>query len=185
MSEPIKLTAPFDEATARSLKAGQRVLLSGVVLTARDAAHKRLCELIENGRPLPVDLQDHVIYYVGPSPARPGRVIGAAGPTTSSRMDGYTPKLLAMGLRATIGKGYRNDEVRHALQKYGAVHFAAIGGLGALLGKKITSAEIVAYEDLGPEAIRKLTVDELPLVVAYDAHGNDAYTAGVAQFRKD
>jgi len=177
MGEPIKLDAPFDRETARSLNVGQPVLLSGTVLTARDAAHKRLCELIDQGRQdeLPVDLCDQVIYFVGPTPPRPGRVIGAAGPTTSSRMDTYTPKLLAVGLRATIGKGYRNLAVRQALEEYGAVHFSAIGGAGALLAQCIKASTILAYDDLGTEAIRQLKVENLPLIVAYDAHGNSVY----------
>jgi len=144
-------------------------------LTARDAAHKRLCQLIDKGEPLPVDLTDQVIYFVGPTPARPGRATGSAGPTTSSRMDSYSPKLLAAGLRAMIGKGYRNRPARDALQKYGAVHFSAVGGLAALLAKCIKHARIIAYEDLGTEAIREFTIEHMPLIVAYDAHGGSAY----------
>lgn len=177
MTSPIDLQAPFDRQTAIGLTAGQRVLLSGKLLTARDAAHKRLCELIDAGElsALPVDLADQVIYFVGPTPARPGRPIGSAGPTTSSRMDSYSPKLFAAGLRATIGKGYRGQAVRDCLQQYGAVHFAAIGGAGALLAKCIKQARILAYDDLGTEAIRELVVEKMPLIVAYDAHGNSVY----------
>ena len=175
MSEPIRLTTPIDEKTARSLPAGQRVLISGAVLTARDAAHKRLYELLQAGKELPIKLAGEIIYFVGPTPARPGRVIGAAGPTTSSRMDAYSPALLAAGLRGMIGKGYRSDAVREALQKFGAVHLAAGGGLGALLGSKITHSEIVAYEELGAEAIRRMIVKDFPVIVAYDAHGGSVY----------
>ena len=175
MSEPIHLSPPLDEKTVRSLHVGQRVLITGSVLTARDAAHKRLYELLQAGQPLPVDLDGQIIYFVGPTPPRPGRVIGSAGPTTSSRMDVYSPSLLAAGLRAMIGKGYRGKEVREALKKFGAVHLSAPGGLGALLGSKITSAEILAYQDLGPEAIRRLTVVDFPALVAYDSHGNSVY----------
>lgn len=175
MAEPIILRPPLDEKTVRSLRAGQRVLISGTVLTGRDAAHKRLCELLEAGEELPVNLEGEIIYFVGPTPARPGKVIGSAGPTTSSRMDAYSPALLAAGLRGMIGKGYRGKEVREALKQFGAVHLAAGGGLGALLGSKITKAEILAYEDLGPEAIRRLVVEDFPTIVAYDAHGKSIY----------
>jgi fumarate hydratase subunit beta len=167
---------PFDAATAMSLKAGQEVLLSGRLLTARDAAHKRLCELLDKGEQLPVDLKDQVIYFVGPTPARPGRPIGSAGPTTSSRMDKYSPRLLEHGLRGMIGKGYRGEAVIEALKKYNAVHFAAVGGLGAILGKAIKSAKVLAYEELGTEAIRELIVEDFPVVVAYDCHGNSVYS---------
>jgi len=171
----LRLTIPFDSETADSLEAGQQVLLTGTMLTGRDAAHKRLCELLDRGEPLPVDLHDQVIYFVGPTPARPGRPIGSAGPTTSSRMDAYSPRLLAQGLRAMIGKGYRGPKVIEALQLYHAVHFTAIGGLGALLGKTIKKAKVVAYEDLGTEAIHELWVEDFPVIVAYDAHGRSVY----------
>lgn len=173
--ETIRLTAPFDAETAVTLRAGQRVLLSGRVLTARDAAHQRLCERLDQHQPLPVDLTDQVIYFVGPTPARPGSPIGSAGPTTSSRMDSFTPRLLEIGLRATIGKGYRSQTVRDALRRHQAVHFSAAGGLGALLARCIKNARLLAYEDLGTEAIRELIVEDLPLIVAYDAHGAGAY----------
>lgn len=163
------------EADVRALKAGDEVLITGLIYTARDIAHKRLCRQIEVGEELPIELAGAVIYFVGPTPARPGRVIGAAGPTTSSRMDAFSPKLIAKGLRAMIGKGYRGQEVRDALKQNGAVHLSAIGGAGALLGKHIVAAETVAYEDLGAEAIRKLTVADFPAVVAYDAAGNSIY----------
>ncbi len=163
------------EADVRSLKAADEVCLTGVVYSARDMAHKRLCRAIEAGDELPFDLEGAVIYFLGPTPARPGKVIGAAGPTTSSRMDAFSPKLIANGLRAMIGKGYRGDEVRDALKEYGAVHLAAVGGAAALLSKYITAAEVIAYEDLGTEAIRRLQVVEFPAVVAYDAEGNSVY----------
>jgi len=170
-----RLTVPFDARTAESLQAGQQWLLSGRILTARDAAHKRLCELLDQGQPLPVDLKDQVIYFVGPTPPRPGRPIGSAGPTTSSRMDKYSPRLLAVGLRGMIGKGYRNQSVIDALVKFKGVHFSAIGGLGAILAQCVRSAKVLAYEDLGTEAIRELIVEDLPVVVAYDCHGNTVY----------
>jgi fumarate hydratase subunit beta len=175
MSEPIQLSPPLDEKIARSLRAGQRVLVSGPVLTGRDAAHKRLYELLQAGKELPVKLEGEIIYFVGPTPARPGKVSGSAGPTTSSRMDAYSPALLESGLRGMIGKGYRGEKVREALAKFGGVHLAAPGGLGALLGSKIMRSEIVAYEDLGPEAIRRMIVKDFPVVVAYDAHGGSIY----------
>ena len=157
------------------MKVGEQVLLTGTVYTARDMAHKRLCESIDAGRSLPFELEGAIIYFVGPTPARPGRVIGSAGPTTASRMDPFSPKLMANGLRAMIGKGYRGDEVREALKKYGAVHLSAIGGAGALLSKYIRSAEVIAYEDLGTEAIRKLEVVDFPAIVAYDTKGATVY----------
>lgn len=163
------------ETDVRSLQAGDEVLISGVVYTARDMAHKGLCEAIEAGRKLPFELAGAIIYFVGPTPAPPGKVIGAAGPTTSSRMDPFSPTLIAHGLRATIGKGYRGEKVRAAMKEYGAVHLATIGGAGALLSKHITAAEVVAYEDLGTEAIRRLQVVDFPAVVAYDCNGGSVY----------
>jgi fumarate hydratase subunit beta len=181
MSQIKKLQPPLTDSVVRSLKVGDEVLVSGIIYTARDMAHKRLCEAIDAGRKLPFELEGAIIYFVGPSPARPGKVIGAAGPTTSSRMDTFSPKLIAHGLRAMIGKGYRNEEVRDALKKYGAVHLSTIGGAGALLSKHIVSAEVLAYEDLGTEAIRKLQVVDFPAVVAYDSHGNTVYKACPSQ----
>ncbi len=175
MNEMKKLKPPLTEAQVRSLKAGDEVLINGVIYTGRDMAHKRLCEAIDAGKKLPIELEGAIIYFVGPTPARPGRVIGAAGPTTSSRMDLFSPKLIAKGLRAMIGKGYRNNAVREAMKKYGAVHLSAIGGAGALLSKHIVSAKIIAYEDLGTEAIRELEVVDFPAIVAYDAAGNTVY----------
>jgi fumarate hydratase subunit beta len=163
------------QADVCTLRASDEVTLSGVVYTARDMAHKRLCSALERGKPLPIELQGAVIYFVGPTPARAGAAIGAAGPTTSSRMDPFSPRLIAQGLRATIGKGYRSDSVRRALQEHGAVHLSTLGGAGALLSKHIVAAEVVAYEDLGTEAIRRLEVVDFPAVVAYDAAGGSVY----------
>jgi len=170
-----KLQGPLSEAVARSLRAGDEVAISGVIYTGRDMAHKRLCAAIERGEKLPIEVEGTIIYFVGPSPARPGRVIGAAGPTTSSRMDGFSPVLIARGLRAMIGKGYRGAAVRKTLEDYGAVHLGAIGGAGALLSKHILSAAVVAYEDLGTEAIRRLEVLDFPAIVVYDSVGGTVF----------
>ena len=170
-----KLTPPLTQADVCSLRAGDDILITGIIYTARDMAHKRLCRLIDAGQKLPFTLEGAIIYFLGPTPARPGRVIGSAGPTTSSRMDAFSPKLIANGLCAMIGKGYRGQQVREALKKYGAVHLSAIGGAGALLSKHIVSAEVIAYQDIGAEAIRKLEVVDFPAVVAYDAAGNSVY----------
>lgn len=175
MNEIKKLSPPLAEADVRSLKAGDHVFITGLIYAARDMAHKRLCESIEAGRKLPLHLEGAIIYFLGPTPARPGRPIGAAGPTTSSRMDAFSPKLIAGGLRAMMGKGYRSDEVRETLKKYGAVHLSTIGGAGALLSQHIVAAEVIAYEDLGTEAIRKLQVIDFPAIVAYDAAGETIY----------
>ena len=175
MGRITKLRAPLIEAEVRSLKAGDEVLISGTIYTARDMAHKRLCEAIKAGRKLPFRIEGAIVYFVGPTPARPGRVIGAAGPTTSSRMDVFSPKLIAKGLRAMLGKGYRGGEVRDALKKYGAVHLSALGGAGALLSRHIVSAKVIAYEDLGAEAIMKLEVVDFPAIVAYDSFGSSVY----------
>ena len=175
MGEIKKLQPPLSDSDVRSLKAGDEVVVSGVVYAARDMAHKRLCEAVDAGQKLPFELEGAVIYFVGPSPAQPGRVIGAAGPTTSSRMDAFSPKLIAGGLRAMIGKGYRGQQVREALKKYGAVHLSTIGGAGALLSRYIVSAEVIAYNDLGTEAVRKLEVADFPAIVAYDCYGNSVY----------
>lgn len=175
MSEVKRLRAPLSEADVRALRAGDEVAISGVIYTARDMAHKRLCEAISAGADLPFVIDGAVIYFVGPTPARPGRIIGSAGPTTSSRMDLFSPVLIANGLKAMIGKGYRNSEVVDALIRYGAVHLSAVGGAGALLSKYITASEIIAYEDLGPEAVRRLEVVDFPAVVAYDCRGESIY----------
>ena len=175
MNATKKLQPPLTVADVRSLEAGERVSITGTVYTARDMAHRRLCELIDAGRELPFELEGAIIYFAGPTPARPGRVIGTAGPTTSSRMDAFSPRLIARGLRAMIGKGYRGAEVRDALKEHGAVHLSTIGGAGALLSKQIVSAEVIAFEDLGAEAIRKLNVVDFPTVVAYDTYGQSVY----------
>lgn len=170
-----KITTPLTDDLIRSLKAGDEVAISGIVYTARDAAHKRLCQLIEKKEKLPIEVKGQIFYFVGPTPAPPGKIIGSAGPTTSSRMDNFSPILLAAGLKGMIGKGYRSDTVRDALKKYCAVHFAALGGAGALLSQYIISAEVVAYEDLGPEAVRKLEFKDFPAIVAYDCFRNTVY----------
>ena len=175
MSEIKRLTPPLTEADVRSLKAGDETLITGIIYAARDMAHKRLCQAMEAGVELPFELEGAIIYFVGPTPARPGCAIGAAGPTTSSRMDVFSPKLIAGGLRAMIGKGYRGDEVRNALKKNGAAHLAAISGAGALLSRYIVSAEVIAYQDLGAEAVRKLQVVDFSAIVAYDSYGNSVY----------
>ena len=173
-----KLLTPFTREDARSLKAGDSCLISGVIYTARDAAHKRLCELAAQGKELPLDVEDSIIYFVGPTPAKPGQAIGSAGPTTSYRMDAYSPTIIELGQTGMIGKGKRNDEVIAAMKKHGAVYFGAIGGCGALLSKCIKKAEVIAYEDLGAEAIRRLEVEDVPVIVIIDAQGNNLYETG-------
>lgn len=179
---PIPITAPLDLEMARALRVGEQVRITGTLLGARDVAHRRLVAALEAGEPLPVDLVGQVLYYVGPAPARPGAVIGSAGPTTSGRMDPYTPALLAAGVRGMIGKGFRAPAVREAIVRHGAVYFAAVGGSGALLARCITAAEVVAYDDLGPEAIYRLTVVDFPAIVVNDAHGGDLYADAVARY---
>lgn len=174
----IHLTTPFDEKKAKSLKAGDFVLLSGIIYTGRDAAHKRLVEMVNENKELPFDVNNQIIYFVGPTPAKPGAVFGSGGPTTSGRMDAYSPTMLSLGMRGMIGKGYRNQEVKEAIQKYKGVYFGAIGGAGAYIGKCIESCEVIAFDDLGPEAIRKLVVKDLPLTVIIDSQGNDLYEIG-------
>ena len=178
----MNITVPMSREVARSLKAGDSVLLSGVIYTARDAAHKRLCELAEQGKPLPLDVKDGIIYFVGPTPAKPGEVIGSAGPTTSYRMDAYSPTLIELGLTGMIGKGKRNEAVVSAMKEHGAVYFGAIGGCGALLSRCIKKAEIIAYEDLGAEAIRRLEVENFPVVVIIDSEGNNLYETGMTNY---
>ncbi|WP_019121673.1 Fe-S-containing hydro-lyase [Brevibacillus massiliensis] len=179
------ISAPLTEEEAANLRAGDRVLISGVVYTARDAAHKRMIEALNRGETLPFDVKGQVIYYVGPTPAKPGQVIGSAGPTTSGRMDKYAPRLLELGLKGMIGKGYRNQEVKDAIVQHKAVYFAAVGGSGALLAKAIKSQEMVAYEDLGPEAIRRLVIENFPAVVINDMYGQDLYQQGAQQFKQE
>lgn len=173
-----KITTPLTKEKIQGLKAGDSVLLSGVIYTARDAAHKRLMELIDKGEKLPIDVKDAVIYYVGPTPVKPGMILGSAGPTTSYRMDDYTPKLLDLGLKGIIGKGLRSKEVVSSMIKNCAVYFGAIGGAGALISKCVKKAEIVTYADLGSEAIRRLEVEDLPIVVVIDSEGNNLYKQG-------
>lgn len=174
----IKINTPLTRECARKLKSGDSCLISGVIYTARDAAHKRLCELIKEDKPLPLDIKNSVIYYVGPTPAKPGTAIGSAGPTTAYRMDAYSPTLIEEGETGMIGKGKRGFEVVEAMKKHGAVYFGAIGGCGALLSKCVKRAEVIAYDDLGAEAIRKLYVEDLPVVVVIDSQGNNLYESG-------
>ena len=176
MSEAIVLKTPLTDEDVERLKTGDRVLINGVIYTARDAAHKRMVELLDSGRELPFDIRGQVIYYAGPAPAKPGAVIGSCGPTTSYRMDVYTPKLIERGLKGMIGKGTRSREVKESMMIHKAVYFAAIGGLGALLAKTVKEAEIIAYADLGPEAIRRLVVENFPAIVAMDIRGEDIYS---------
>ena len=179
---PISITTPLSKEDARSLKAGDSVLLTGVIYTARDAAHKRLCELADQGKELPMEIKDAVIYFVGPTTARPGEAIGSAGPTTSYRMDAYSPTLIGLGQTGMIGKGKRGPEVVAAMKEHGAVYFGAIGGCGALLSQCIKKAEVIAYEDLGAEAIRRMEVENFPVVVIIDSEGNNLYETGRAGY---
>jgi fumarate hydratase subunit beta len=183
VSESIRLKAPLSESDVRKLRAGDRVLISGVVYTARDAAHKRMVEAIEAGKELPFDLAGQIIYYVGPCPAKPGQALGSCGPTTSGRMDPYAPVLLEHGLRGMIGKGSRAEPVLEAMEKHGAVYFAAIGGAGALAARTVKKSDLVAYEDLGPEAVRRLEVEDFPAVVCIDTLGGDLYESGKQRYR--
>ena len=178
----VHITTPLTRDKVMELKAGDSCLISGVIYTARDAAHKRLCELVAAGKELPMDVADSIIYFVGPTPAKPGQAIGSAGPTTSYRMDAYSPILIEQGLTGMIGKGKRGPEVIDAMKKHGAVYFGAIGGCGALLSECIKEAEIVAYEDLGAEAIRRLVVKDFPVVVIIDSEGNNLYETGKANY---
>ncbi len=178
------LYVPYRKEKAVSLRAGDMVYISGTIYTARDAAHKRMAEALQEGKELPIDLRESMIYYMGPSPAREGRPIGSAGPTTASRMDKYTPQLLDLGLLGMIGKGKRSKEVHDAIVRNRAVYLAAIGGAGALLSKAIVSSEIVAYDDLGTEAIRRLKVEDFPAIVVIDSEGNDLYETSILKYRK-
>ena len=176
------ITLPLTEEIAKSLRAGDRVYLTGTIYTSRDAGHKRMCEALARGESIPFDPTDAVIYYVGPTPAKPGRVIGSAGPTTAGRMDAYAPTMMSVGARGMIGKGYRLPEVVEAMKKYSGVYFGAVGGAGALLSKCIKSAELIAFEDLGAEALRKLYVENMPLLVIMDCQGNNLYEEGRANY---
>lgn len=182
----IQIQAPLTEEAAKNLKAGDTVSISGVIYTARDAAHKRMIALLEEGKELPFDIRGQVIYYVGPCPAKPGQVIGSAGPTTSSRMDAYAPRLIQLGLKGMIGKGLRSREVVEAMKLQGAVYLGAIGGAGALIARSIIKEEVIAFPELGPEAVRKLEVKDFPAVVIIDSQGNNLYETGrAAYYRED
>ncbi len=184
MSNIIHLKPPLTDDDVVHLTIGDRVLISGIIYTARDAAHKRLAELIDQNKELPFDIRNQIIYYVGPSPTQPGRPVGSCGPTSSYRMDVYTPRLLEKGLKATIGKGNRSGNVIEAMKHYKAVYFAATGGAAALLSKRVKKAEVVAYKDLGAEAIMRFEVEDFPVVVANDIYGNDLYEKGVAKYQR-
>lgn len=185
MSEIKHITTPLTEATVKSLKAGDSVRISGVIYTARDAAHKKMVEALERGEKLPVDLHDQIIYYVGPTPAKPGQQIGSAGPTTSGRMDKYAPAIMEQGLRGMIGKGLRSREVVEAMKKHKAVYFAAVGGAAALIAKTIKKYEVLAYEELGAEALARLTVEDFPAIVVIDSEGNNFYEEGIKKYSLD
>jgi len=184
MANEIRLKTPLTAADTDKLKIGDKVLISGIIYTGRDAAHKRMIELVNAGKELPIDVKGQIIYYVGPTPARPGNPIGSAGPTTSYRMDAYAPKMIELGLKGMIGKGNRAPEVVEAMRKYKAVYFGATGGAAAVLARSIKKAEVVAYEELGPEAIRRLEVEDFPAVVINDVLGNDLYVEGAEKYRK-
>jgi len=183
MVMPKKVMLPLTDETLQDLRTGDELLLTGVMYVGRDAAHKRLVEALDEGKPLPVDLRGQTIYFMGPSPARPGRPIGAAGPTTSYRMDSYSPRLIAAGLKGMIGKGARSQAVKDAIKKYKAVYLGAIGGAGALISTSIKKAEVIAYEDLGAEALRRLEVEDFPATVINDIYGNDLYEEGKAKYQ--
>lgn len=175
----IKLVTPLNDETIENLRIGQKVLLNGAIYTGRDAAHKKMVELLDQGKPLPVNLKGQIIYYVGPSPAKPGQIIGSAGPTTAGRMDAYTPRLLALGLKGMIGKGKRTPEVIKAIKQYKSVYFAAVGGAAALISKCIKKCTVIAYPELGPEAIHELYVEDFPVIVVNDTLGGDLYEEGL------
>lgn len=183
MNQIIDLKTPLTNNDVEPLRAGDRVAISGIIYTARDAAHKKLINLLDTGKELPFPVEGQIIYYVGPSPASPGRVIGAAGPTTSYRMDPYAPRLMELGLKGMIGKGKRSDEVKDAMVKHKACYMAAIGGAGALMARAIKNVRIVAYEELGPEALRELEVEKLPAIVVNDSVGNDLYIEGRKKYQ--
>ena len=180
-----RINVPVSLEDRKSLKAGDYVYLTGTIYTARDAAHKRMQDAMDAGEPLPIELEGNVIYYMGPSPAREGRPIGSAGPTTASRMDKYAPRLLDLGLKGMIGKGKRSDAVKEAIVRNGAVYFAAVGGAGALLSKSILSSEVVAYDDLGTEAIRRLEVKDFPVIVVIDSLGNNLYETAIEEYKQE
>ncbi len=177
--------SPMDEETLKNLKAGDQLFITGVIYVGRDAAHKRLIEALDEGKPLPFDINGQTIYYMGPAPAKPGQPIGSAGPTTSGRMDAYSPRLMAEGLKVMIGKGMRSQAVKDAMQQYKAVYLAAVGGAGALISKSIKKSEVIAYEELGAEAVRRLEVEDFPTTVVNDIYGGDLYQEGKAQYKRD
>lgn len=179
------INAPISQETAKSLRAGDYVYITGTIYTARDAAHKRMYEALQKDEALPISMENNIIYYMGPSPAREGRPIGSAGPTTASRMDKYAPKLLDLGLKGMIGKGKRSEAVKEAIIRNGAVYFAAVGGAGAILSKCITDSQVIAYDDLGTEAIRKLEVKNFPVIVVIDSEGNNLYETAIKQYSKE
>ena len=183
MSE-ISISAPLSDEVVKGLRSGDKVLIDGIIYTGRDAAHKRLVALLERGQSLPFALAGQIIYFVGPTPARPGRAVGSAGPTTSYRMDAYSPRLISRGLKGMIGKGARSKDVIEAMKQYKCVYMAAVGGAGALIAQSIKKSEVIAYEDLGPEAIRRMEVENFPAVVVNDVLGNDLYREGVQRYRK-
>jgi len=185
MMATLNIKTPLDEETLNKLKAGDQVFITGVIYVGRDAAHKRMVEALDQGKPLPFDIKGQTIYYMGPSPARPGQPIGSAGPTTSGRMDTYSPRLMAEGLKGMIGKGMRSQVVKDAMQKYKAVYLGAIGGAGALISKSIKKSEVIAYEELGAEAIRRLEVEEFPATVVNDIYGGDLFQEGKARYSVD
>ena len=180
----MKITTPLNDEVVERLRAGDKVEISGTIYVARDAAHKRFMEALDSGQPLPIDPRGQIIYYMGPSPAPPGKPVGSAGPTTSYRMDPYTPRLLEQGLKGMIGKGNRGPEVRQALKKHKAVYFAAVGGAAALIANSIRKAEVIAYEDLGAEALRRLEVKDFPVIVVNDIYGADTYEEGKAKYKR-
>ena len=184
MEEKRIISAPFTDKTIRSLNAGDMVYISGTIYTARDAAHKRLCEMLDAGEPMPFDFEGQAVYYAGPCPAKPGQPIGSVGPTTGGRMDAYSPRLIQQGLRVMIGKGSRSEKVIDALKEHTGVYFAAIGGAAALMAKAVKEAEVIAFDELGTEAIRRLRVEELPVIVAIDHEGNDMYKLGVEKYKQ-
>jgi fumarate hydratase subunit beta len=184
-AKPVNLNAPFSAQDVEPLKAGDVVRLSGVLFTARDAAHARMAEAIESGEPLPFDPEGQVVYFTGPAPARPGHALGPAGPTTASRMDSYSPLLIERGLKGMVGKGLRSEGVKRAMREHGCVYFGAVEGTAALLARCVTEVELVAYEDLGAEAIRRLVVEDFPAVVVNDLHGGDLYIEGRERWRRE
>ena len=184
MADSIRITTPFTEEMSRKLKAGDSVLITGTIISARDAAHKAMTEALAKGEPLPVDWHDQIVYYLGPTPAKPGDPIGSAGPTTSGRMDAYTPTMLEQGIKGMIGKGSRSAAVVESMKKHGVTYFAAVGGAAALIAKSVKKYEVVGYPELGPEAVAKLTVEDFPCVVVIDSEGNNFYEMGQKPYRK-